>query len=447
MKSKNALTTKPIPGLIKQIAIPASIGFFFNTMYNVVDTFYSGLVSSTAIAALSISFPVFFIILAIGSGISTGATALISNFLGEENKTKARLYFHQALSFGVIMGILLMILSFVISPFLFKILGAKGEYLEIAVEYIYNINYGIVFFLLNFILNSRLNAMGDTKTFRNIFIVSFFLNLIFDPWFLYGGFGLPKMGLAGISLATTFIQFLVFVYLIFTLLKRKLLKIKSFKNFIPQKKIFYEIAKQGFPASLNMMTIAIGIFVITYFLSDFGEDTVAAYGVATRIDQLALLPMAGLTNATLTLVGQNNGAKKFKRVRKTIKLSLIYASLIVIICTILVFLFPRFIMDLFTDNQNVINIGAFYLKISAFIYHAYVILYVLVAALQGAKKPFYAIFIGIFRQIIGAAFIFYFLVKILNFGLNGVWYGIFFTTWSSAIITIFYARYVFRRMR
>lgn len=145
MTQSNELTTKSIPQLIKQIAVPASVGFFFNTMYNVVDTFFGGLISTQAIAALSLSFPVFFIIIAFGSGIGTGATALISNSLGSNNQTEAKKFTAQSLSFTVIVSLFLTFVGVIISPPLFKLLGASGEYLELALSYINVIFYGTIF--------------------------------------------------------------------------------------------------------------------------------------------------------------------------------------------------------------------------------------------------------------------------------------------------------------
>ncbi|MEN8244908.1 MAG: MATE family efflux transporter [Thermodesulfobacteriota bacterium] len=111
MQKDNGLTTQPIPRLIAKLAIPASIGMFFNTMYNVVDTWFSGLISTEAIAALSLSFPVFFVILAIGFGISTGTTALIANALGAGDENEAQLYAVQSVSFTIILSLLLSMLG------------------------------------------------------------------------------------------------------------------------------------------------------------------------------------------------------------------------------------------------------------------------------------------------------------------------------------------------
>ncbi len=446
MQTDNGLTTKPIPGLIAQLAIPASIGMFFNTMYNVVDTYFSGLISTEAIAALSLSFPVFFVILAIGFGISTGTTALIANALGAGDEVESRLYAVQSVSFTIILSMLLMVLGLFSAPFLFKILGAEGSYLAISLSYINIIFYGLVFFSLTFVLNAILTAQGDTKSFRNVLTMGFFLNLVLDPWFIYGGLGMPALGLAGVAWATIFIQLLSTLFMSMRVIRSGLFCKDCWGMFVPRRRYFMDIAAQGFPASLNTMTIAIGIFIITWYLSRFGQNTVAAYGIATRVDQIALLPIMGLTTATLTLVGQNNGAGLYDRCVTAFQKALLYGTLVTTVSMIIVLCAPRAIMQIFTGDQAVVDIGAFYLRISAFIYWAYIILFVSVAALQGLKKPMYAIWIGLYRQIVAPAVAFYILAYLLGMGLIGIWWGIFLVTWSATIFTLYYVRRTMNKM-
>ena len=437
----NALTTKPIPALIRQISIPASVGFFFSTMYNVVDTYFSGLISTQAVAALSLSFPVFFIIIAVGSGISTGTSALISHSLGEGKREEAQKYLTQAISFTVIISLILTVLGWLSGPYLFGLLGASGQYLDIALSYINIIFGGIIIFSLSFILNSSLTSQGDTKTFRNFLIFGFFLNLVLDPWFMFGGFGMPALGIAGVAWATLFIQFLGVIYMSNKAIKSGILCQRCLPMFKPEIKYFKEISKQGFPASLNMMTVAIGIFIITYFVAPFGQSAVAAYGIATRIDQIVLMPAIGLNIACLTLIGQNNGAKKYDRIREVYKKVLKYGFWIVFVGMVLVLILAQPLMSFFSKDLEVINIGSRFLRISAITYWAYMVLFISVSALQGLKQPFYAIWIGIYRQLLAPIFFFWLLSEFLGFGLSGIWWGIFVITWSAAIITLLYVRY------
>jgi putative MATE family efflux protein len=440
MPQQSPLTTEPIPELVRRIAVPASIGYFFNTMYNVVDTYFAGLVSTQALASLSLSLPVFFIIIAAGTGVSTGTTALIANALGAGNREEARLYAVQGISFGILTALALTVFGLLISPFLFGVLGAKGEYLSMVLDYMNTLFLGTVLFLVLYMFNAVLNGQGETKPFRNVLIAGFFLNIGLDPWFIYGGLGVPAMGVVGIALATLVAEAVGCVYLGYKVVHTGLVSRKDLANALPRLEPFKEIARQGLPASVNLLTVGMGIFVITYFVSLFGKEAVAAYGSAMRVEQIVLVPSIGLNVATLTLVAQNNGAQLFDRIKQTLRISLFYGAVLMGIGTVLVLAGAKVLMTFFTDDPSVIRIGATYLRIDALVFYAYVVLFVHVAALQGMKRPMYALWIGLYRQIVAPAILFWSLIHVFETGLTGIWWGIFSVTWSAALFTLFYAR-------
>ena len=200
------------------------------------------------------------------------------------------------------------------------------------------------------------------------------------------------------------------------------------------------IAGQGIPASLNMMSVALGIFIITWFLSRFGQQAVAAYGVATRIEQIALLPTIGLNMATLTLVSQASGAGLFDRVRQIVRTALKYGAVVMVFGAALVYFGARPLMGLFSDDPAVVDIGARYLRIAAFIEYAYVLLFVNTSALQGLKKPAFALWIGLYRQILAPIGVFWLLTRVWDHGLYGIWWGIFGVTWSAALVAVWWAQ-------
>jgi len=435
-----------IPLLIRKLAIPASVGFIFNTLFNVVDTYFGGRISTAALAAMGLTFPVFFIILAMGMGMGTGTTALISQSLGAGKNEEADKIGYQAVTFSVINSVLLMITGLATAPILFRILGASNNYLDISVKYMDTILYGTVFFLINSILNSLLTARGDTRTYRNYLIAGFFLNLILDPWFIYGGLGFPALGIRGIGFSTVLIQFFGTIYMITITRKLNVFQHAHFQDFIPNRKYFSALFGQGFPASLNMLTVAIGIFVITWFASQFGKEAVAAYGIATRIEQIALLPTIGLNIAALTLAAQNMGANRPDRVYESWKLNLQYGLVIISVGTGAVLLFAHQLMQAFTADVQVIEIGIEYLHIAALFFFAYIFLNMSVSTLQGMKKPIYAIFVGVYRQILMPLPLFLLLAIFLHWGTKGIWWGIFLVNWSAAIFTFFYTRKQIRKV-
>jgi putative MATE family efflux protein len=432
------LTSTPIPQLIRRLAIPAGTGFFFNTMFNVVDTWYGGRLSTSALAAMSLSFPVFFLILAIGSGVSTGATALVGNALGRKAPDEAQTYILQSFSFTLIHAVALTAAGLALAPWIFTIMGAHGEYLALALEYMNVIFSGSCFFLLNFVMNAILNSHGNTLAYRNFLIGGFFLNVILDPWFMYGGWGLPPLGLSGIALATIAIQCLGNFYLFSQLSRSGIVHPFRLKMLLPRWHYFRELFKQGLPSAMNMMTVSLGIFIITWYVGRFGEQAVAAYGIATRIEQIALLPVMGLNISTLALTAQNFGAGRIDRIRETLSVSIRYGTMMAITGTVAALLFSRELVTLFSTDSTVAAIGTRFLSIEAFVFPAYVLLYICISAMQGVKMPVFGLIVGLFRQIAGPILIFHLLSVVLGMGLAGIWWGIFGVTWSAALLVTIY---------
>jgi len=441
------LTTAPIPLLVRRLAIPAGTGFFFNTMFNVVDTWYGGQLSTTALAAMSLSFPVFFILLSIGNGVSTGATALIGNALGRGEREEARRYICQALSFALIQGFLMTLAGLILAPHIFIFMGAGGDYLSLALGYMNVIFGGAAFFMLNFVMGAILNSRGDTAIYRNFLLAGFLMNLALDPWFIYGGLGLPAMGLPGVALATIAIQCLGNFYLFSRLRRSGAIENLHLRELLPRRRNYLELARQGFPSALNMMTVSLGIFIITWFVGRYGKEAVAAYGIATRIEQITLLPVMGLNISTLALTAQNFGAGHTDRVRETLRISLRYGFTLAALGTMVALLFTYQLMSIFTGDQAVISVGVRFLRIEAFVFPAYVLLYICVSAMQGIKQPLFALWIGLYRQIAVPAPVFHLLATVFGWGIIGIWWGIFAVTWSAALIVVVYVTWILKKLK
>ncbi len=434
------LVAEDIPFLVRKLAIPASMGFFFNTMYNVVDTYFAGRWSTEALAALSLTFPVFFSLIAMGSGFSTGATALIGHALGNDDRPEAARVASQGLILGGLLMVFIMGVGYAVAPALYRVLGADGSYLQICLDYLHVILLGCGFILSFYMLNGVLNALGDTKAFRDYLMVATVVNILLDPWFMYGGFGMPRLGVKGIALATILAQAGGVVFMARRVWRTGLLWRSSGAVWTPNKKVLRDIVGQGIPASLNMMSVAIGVFVITYFLSGFGKDTVAAYGVATRIEQIILLPALGLNIAALALTARNAGAGRLDRVSRTVRICTLYGLLLAAVGSVLMYMGAEFLMERFTQDVGVIGIGAHYLRIAAFIEGAYVILFVNTSVLQGLKKPVWALVLGVSRQIVVPLVVFTLVIRVWGWGLNGVWWGIFGIAWLAALAAVFIVR-------
>ncbi|MBJ6723379.1 MATE family efflux transporter [Geomesophilobacter sediminis] len=440
------LITAPIGSLLRRLAVPVGIGFFFNTMFNVVDTWYAGQISTQAVAAVSLSFPLFFLIIAMGGGISTGATALMGHALGAGRSDQAELYAAQVISFSVLHGILLSAAGNLLAPAAFRLMGAQGAYLDQAVSYMGALFAGAVFFVTNQAQNGILNATGDTKSYRNFLVTAFILNMIYDPWFIHGGLGLPPLGLPGIAWATVAIQGIGTGFLHHRARKTGLVGNLGWRGFVPRRRIFWELARQGFPASLAMLTVSIGVFVITWFVGRFGPQAVAGYGIATRIEQIVLLPVMGLNVATLALVAQNYGARRLDRVKEAIRGALTGGIGLMTIGTIALLFLAAPMMGLFSKDPRVIAVGASYLHVAAFVLAAYVILYINTFALQGLQLPKFSLWIGLYRQLLAPVPIFWVFAIVLKWETVGVWWGILLVNWSAALLSLLFIRRTVRRL-
>ncbi len=441
-----SLTTDPIPALIRRIAVPASVGFFFNTLYNFVDTYCAGLIGTDAQAGLSLSFPVFFLVLAMGSGLSQGTTALLANALGEGDRDGARHVFAQALVLATGLGIVLSGVAFAVAPALFRFLGAEDAYLDVALAYMNVILGGGVFFILQMALNAALNAQGDTRLYRDFLIGGFVANCVLNPMLMWGWLGHRPLGVAGIALATVIVQIGGCLLLWRGLRRRDLCREMPRHLFKPDAHLLRRLVSQALPAALNMMTVGLGIFVITWFVKHFGKETVAAYGIATRIEQVVLMPTIGLNFAVLSLVGQNNGARLFHRVREAWRTNVVLGAGLMVAGGLLVALVRWPAMAAFSDDPVVIRHGADYLLAAAVTMPAYPMLFVTVFLLQGLKRPAYGLWMGLYRQIAAPLLVLHAFTFTLGWGAAGVWWGICLVTWSAALFALWWGLRTVRRL-
>ncbi|WP_461206011.1 MATE family efflux transporter [Clostridium sp. DL1XJH146] len=435
------LTQDSIIKHIRKIAIPSGIGLLFNTLFNVVDTFYAGKINTEALAGLTISLPIFFIVIGLSSGLGNGTTALAAISIGEKDNKKLHDIILNSFFISFILSILIIVAAPVITPFLFKLSGSDASSMSYGIPYTKTIFYGAAFFIINSILNGILSGQGDTKSYRNFLIIGFFLNLILDPLFLYGWFTIPKLGTIGIGLATVIIQIFGTIYLCYRLTKSTIVEWKKIFSSKISFSTIKNILKQSIPSALNMVTVSIGVFVINYFILYYSNSSsIAGYGAAIRVEQLSLLPALGLNIAVLTITGQNYGAKNYERIKETKKIATIIGISIMIIGAIIIYPLAPFLIKLFNNDINVIEAGTIYLRIEVFAFPTYVLLNIATSTLQGIKKPSFAAYIGLYRQILMPIILFYFLGNHLNLGVLGVWWGIVIINWSAVIITLWYSK-------
>ncbi len=437
---KNELLTKDINSLIKQIAIPSSIGMFFNTMYNIVDTFYVGMLSTIAITALSYSFMVFFMLMSISFGLSSAITAHVGNSLGRHKIVLAKIFVSNGITFITLVSCFLVFCGFIFLEDIFILIGAKGEALTLALDYTYVILIGVIALLIGLGANAVLIARGDTKSYRNTLIVGFFLNLILDPLFIFGYGIIPAFGFIGVAYATVLIQFVTFFYIMYKLYKTTLFNFEKPKLFLPDVRIYKKLLIQAVPISLSMLMMSIGTMIVMYFVSQYGYKAVAAFGIGYRVEQIILLPMLGLNTAVASIVANNYGAKNFDRIYEVIKKSLIYGYIMSALGIVFLTIFGEYIIMIFDNDKEVIDIAYEYVIIESVIFFAFITIFISNSILQGIKQPFIIPYVSIYRQIIMPSILLYIVVDVYDLDILYVWLILGFIIYSAAIYIFIYTK-------
>lgn len=433
------LTSGHIPKQVRKLFIPVSIGLFFNVLFNVVDTWFGGQISPTTLASLSLTFPLFLIVLALSFGFSTGSSALIATKIGQKKQEEAKIIYCQAIGIGVIISILLTILSFFICKPLLQFLGANGEYLKDALDYILIIYAGSITIVTISMINAGLSAVGENRPNRNFLILSFFANIGLDYWFIKGGLGIPPLGIVGIALSTVLLHVFGIFYLLYYVKKTYLLDNVKFNYFIPKLDCTKIILIQGFPATFNMLSLSFYFFILNNYISIFGQNAIAAYGVGLRIEQLILVPGIGISVAITTLVAQNHGAMLENRVKKIIKIGFFYSLGLMGIGAILLLTLSNLLITFFTDNPEIISIGIGYLTIEAFTLFSYSFIHISSAALQGLKKPNISSLINLIGRFTPLP-ILAVLITILQFDIFAVWWTILANSFVMGALFVFFLK-------
>jgi len=440
LKRKLNLTSQPIGRLLRQIAIPAITGSLFQTLFNIIDTFYAGKISSESLAALAKSFPLYFIIVAAGIGIVVGCNSLISNSIGERNLIAASIYAHNTFVYAILLSIFITFIGIYFSYDLLEIMGSSEENIMLVKEYTDIIFLGTIIFLIQFSFNSILNSQGDTKSFRNFMLVGIIFNIILNPIFIFGLFFIPAFGIAGLAISTILIQFAGCIYLYFKVNKLKIKIIPKIKNFYIRRNFFRNIFDQAIPITFSLFMVSVGGFILLSFLNIFGDRAVAGYGAALRFEQIFILPIIGLNTAVLSIAGQNFGARRYDRVRETYFKGVSIGMLVMCFSGIIIYLLSEPIISIFSNDPEVIEFGSSYLKITAFICPIYPVFFISHALFAALKRSYFIFYMNLFRMVILPFIIVWIVLNIMNGYFQDIFYGLLAMNWILGFIILAIAR-------
>jgi putative MATE family efflux protein len=405
--------------LILLFAMPMLLGNVFQQLYNIIDSIIVGnFLGKEALAAVGASFPVMFVLISLIVGVSSGFTIVIAQYFGAKDFGRVKRTINTLIIFLFISSIVLTIVGLLFSRQIFELMALPAHIIPQAVAYFDIFMYGLIFMFGYNGVSSILRGLGDSKTPLYFLMIATVLNIILVIVFIE----VFQWGIAGVAWATVIAQGVSFVLSVFYLLKYNHLFRLSRASLHIDKEIFIKSIKIGIPTGLQHTFLALGMVALMRIVNDFGTDTIAAYSVAGRIDSFASLPAMNFAMALATFVGQNIGANKVDRVKKGFKATLVMTTIISLFVTLVVALFGHGIMSLFTQDQNVIHIGANYLVIVSAFYIVFSAMMVSNGVMRGAGDTLIPMFITLFALWLLRIPVSYWLSQ--HIGSDGIWWSI-----------------------
>ncbi len=420
MKTQNALLNEPVAKTLLLKTLPMAWGIFAVIGFNVIDTYFVGMIGKKELAAISFTFPVVMVFRTLSLGLSAATSSVISRALGEGDFPKVqRLATHSILLSLCIVLLFILLGVFSINP-LFRALGAEDEILQLVRQYMLPWYLGMSFVVIPMVGNGAIRATGDMTTPSIIMTIAGGVNLILDPIFIFGFLFIPAMGIQGAAFATILSNAFTLIAALYYLRKLKMLAFQNIelKRFKESSK---ELLRIGIPAGVTNLITPLSIGIVTALVARYGEDAVAGFGVASRIESLGIIPILALSATIGPFVGQNWGAKQTDRMKKAIFFSFRASIAWSLYLALAFFFFGDFLMSLFTQDPKVIQIGEDYLKLICFSLGFQGILFQTNASFNALGRPLLSTMLSSFRM-----FVFYIPVSLTLmyfYGLEGIFWG------------------------
>ena len=431
-KKMELLGNAPIPKALVSLGIPIMIGMLINALYNLVDAYFVGGLGESPMGAISIVFPLGQVVVGLGLMFGNGAASYLSRLLGSGDKKTANIVASTALYSSVLIGAVLIIFATIFLKPILTFLGATETIMPYALTYARIYVISCIFNVFNVTMNNIVASEGAAKTTMLALLLGAVINIGLDPLFIYTF----DMGVAGAAIATAISQFVsTLVYLTYILRKRSAFTF-SIKDFIPTQQTFVEILKIGIPTLTFQLLTSLSIALINRASSTYGDAVIAGMGAVTRVTSMGTLVVFGFLKGFQPIAGFSYGAKNFKRLRESIRISILWSTIFCVVVGLLMVVFSTQIISQFANgNGEMISVGQKSLVangLSFFLFGFYTVYSSLFLALGKGTAGF---FLGTCRQ--GICFVPIILLLPAIWGMSGILYAQPIADIISAIITVF----------
>ena len=420
--NKAKLLQGPVGKTLISLAMPMAFGIAAIILFTVVDTFYVGRLGAEQLAAMGFTFPISYIVMSIAMGLSVGTSSTIARAIGEGHQLRVQRLATDGLGLAFLIVTCFSLIGLTNLNTIFSMIGAKGEILELISDYMIPWCLGVGLLVIPMVGNGAIRATGDTKTPATIMVIAGIVNIVLDPFLIFGIGPFPRLELQGAALATVVSWGVTFTASLWILGKREgMIRLPIFdpkQTFDSWKQILHI----GIPAAGTNMMEPLSMAVITRMISEYGKETVAAFGVGGRLEALSLIGIWALSMAMTPFVGQNFGAGNSDRIRGAlrfgVKFSLVWGG---VVFTVL-YLLSGIIAPIFNDNKAVIASVILFLQIIPISYAMYGISTLVNSTFNALGKPLQASLVIILHLFVFVLPLAYLGSKV--YGLKGIFVGI-----------------------
>lgn len=443
IQKENKMGVMPVGKLLFTMSLPIMISMLVQALYNVVDSMFVARVSENALTALSIAFPIQNLMIAVSVGLGVGLNAVVSRALGAKDTKGVNRAATNGIMLMFICGLLFMLGGATLVRPYFEMQTDIEEIVTSGIDYTSIVMMGSMGVFMQILFERLLQSTGRTMLTMFSQGVGAIINIIFDPIFIFGYFGFPKMGVAGAAYATILGQWVAALLgLILNIRKNPEVSI-SMKGFKPHGATIRLILSIGIPSVVMQSIGSVMTFLMNQILIAFSSTAVAVFGVYFKLQSFVFMPVFGLTNGTVPIVAYNFGARKGDRMKKTIQYS-VYAAIVIMICGALIFQsIPDKLLMLFDASDEMLRVGVPALRIISLSFPLAGFGIGAGAVFQALGFSVYSMIISLIRQLVVLIPCAY-LIGMLTGDVTGVWWAFVVAEVVSLTVSALYLRRVNR---
>lgn len=432
--SADKMGSTPMLRLILSMSLPTMFSMIIQAMYNIVDSVFVSSLGQDALTALSLAYPLQLMTISVAVGTGVGINSFISRRLGEKNQELANNGAANGIFISIISWLVFLLVGIFLTVPFFKLFNPTPGVMKYGVDYTSIILIFSVGVMVEIAIEKVLQATGN-MIFPMIFqLIGAVSNIVLDPLFIFGIGPFPRMEVAGAAVATVIGQILAMLFAIYIFFFKKHAVQVHVRNFKPSLKIIKNIYAVGFPSIIMQSISSVLVVGLNAILMGFSEAAVSVHGIYYKMQSFVFMPVFGLNQGLMPIMGYNFGAKNKDRLHSAIRYGCIIAAFIMLCGTVIFWVFPAQILSLFNANDDILNMGIKAMRFISLSFLPAAIDIIFSTTFQAVGKGFSSMILSLLRQLV---FILPAALVLSNFGVNAVWFAYPIAEVGALIVAIF----------